>query len=77
MAQMTTPRAMSTMLAALAFENCSVPMKTPVAYTRPGMSDLVIWMKETDRYRYAELDSHRLAAYRTPVGHQDTAAGPL
>jgi len=28
---------------------------------------LDIWMNETERYRYAELDSHRLAAYSTPA----------
>jgi hypothetical protein len=25
-------------------------------------------MKETDRYRYAELDSQRLPAYKMPAG---------
>jgi hypothetical protein len=33
-----------------------------VVYTSPGMSALVIWMKETLRWRYALLDSQREAA---------------
>jgi hypothetical protein len=49
MAQMTTPNAMRHILAALAFENFSVPRTIPLAYTRPGIRLLVIWMKETER----------------------------
>lgn len=45
----------------------SVPSSTPEAYTSPGISDLVIWMKLTDRYRYEALESHRLAAYSSPA----------
>lgn len=30
-------------------ENFSVPRNTPDANTRPGMRDLVIWMKDTER----------------------------
>ncbi len=48
----------------------SVPSTTPEAYTSPGISDLVIWMKLTDRYRYEALDSHRLAAYSSPAPPQ-------
>lgn len=48
-------------------ENFSVPSSTPDAYTSPGMSDFVIWMNDTERYRYDALDSQRLAAYRNPA----------
>lgn len=48
-------------------ENFSVPSSTPEAYTSPGISDFVIWMNDTERYRYEALDSHRLAAYSSPA----------
>ena len=37
------------MLAADAQLKVSVPSAMPQAYTSPGISDLVIWMKETER----------------------------
>jgi len=49
-------------------EYFSVPMTTPDAYTSPGMSDFIIWMNETLRYRYDALENQRLAAYRRPAG---------
>jgi hypothetical protein len=52
-------------------ENFSVPSITPEAYTRPGISDFVIWMNDTDRYKYEAFDSHRLAAYRNPAQDDD------
>lgn len=52
-------------------ENFSVPNITPEAYTSPGMRDFVIWMNDTDRYRYEALDSHRLAAYNKPAGQHN------
>jgi hypothetical protein len=41
-AQMTTPKAMSSMLRVTGIENFSVASMMPLMYTRPGMSDLVI-----------------------------------
>ena len=55
-------------------ENFSVPNSTPEAYTKPGISDFVIWMKDTDRYRYEAFDSHRLAAYSRPAGSNDNVS---
>ena len=37
-------------------------MRRTVVYTSPGMSAFVIWMNDTDRCRYALLDSHSEAA---------------
>ena len=40
---------MSSMLSVTPLEYFSVASMTPDAYTRPGIRDLVIWMKDTDR----------------------------
>lgn len=64
------------MSAAIALENFSVPSPIPVAYTKPGIRDFVIWMKLTLRYRYAEFDSHKLAAYRIPIPRHPLVSPP-
>jgi hypothetical protein len=61
-AQTTTPTAMRTMSRRMLHLNLSVPIKHPEKYTKPGIKDFVIWMKDTDRYRYEELLNHKLAA---------------
>jgi hypothetical protein len=48
--------------------NVSVPRYIPEMYTNPGIKDLVIWMNDTDKYKYAEFDNHKLAAYKIPMG---------
>jgi len=50
------------MFRAMAPWNFSVPTTTPQAYTRPGIKDFVIWMNDTDKYRYDVLLSQRLPA---------------
>ena len=40
----------------------SMPKVHPVQKTATGISALSIWMKETDRYRYAAFPSHNVPA---------------
>ena len=40
----------------------SMPKVHPVQNTATGISALSIWMKETDRYRYAAFPSHNVPA---------------
>ena len=46
------------MLASVPREKASMPKAQPVQKTATGMSALSIWMKLTDRYKYAALPSH-------------------
>ena len=40
----------------------SMPKVHPVQKTATGISALSIWMKDTDRYRYAAFPSHNVPA---------------
>ena len=40
----------------------SIPKVHPVQNTATGMSALSIWMKDTERYRYAAFPSHNVPA---------------
>ena len=40
----------------------SIPKVHPVQNTATGISALSIWMKDTDRYRYAAFPSHNVPA---------------
>ena len=65
---MATPMAMMNMLNEVTRVSFSIPNATPHTYTSPGISALVICMNDTDRWRYAELDSQSDAAYSAPMG---------
>ena len=71
------------MLISVGKPKLSMPKPQPMPKTATGMRALSIWMKDTLRYRYAALLSHKVPANSAPIGtiacngHHTVNDGPV